>query len=729
MTRELGLRFLTLALVVPMAAACGDDDEGPTGLDPSVFEIVRVSGNNQTGLAGTVLFEPLFVQVRNRENGSPEEGAIVSWRVTDGSGSPTRASSATDADGLASTRMALGATGGEVRVAASVAGLPDVRFTLTALPAPTLESVTPTSADPGDTVEVRVADLPSDLAARVLFDGEAGGIVGRTDGATSVLDVVVPPPAGVCDATVDRVDVRVRVGSLTTAARTIDVTVPADPFRVGQVLVIEGTSDVQCALLPAADGTARYLLVALSGEFETAGEFQVTLGSSSVAVTAADAAPASPSPDFHNRLRALGSEIARRGLPAARPGGGAGLFAQPDVGSEREFWVLNNTDFNIATELDESDFDRITATLEFRGVNTLLYVDNQSPSGGLTQSDIEFLGELYDRRLFDADVDFFGQPTDVDGNERIVILLSPVVNALTPRGSEGIIVGFFFGLDLVGTDVPNCDFCQFSNESEMFYGVVPDPNGDFSDDLSRERVRNLLPGVMVHEMQHMINFRFKVFVHATDLEALWLAEGMAHMAEEFGGDETDLAGQTDVANQLYAPNFGRSARFLIRPDTFSLTVLQGQGNLGERGAAWLFMRWIAEQYGDFIMRDLTQSPEFGIENVEAQTGESMFRLFADWAIALWADDQTIPGLAERYQIPKWQLRDILQIEPSNGGPSVYALQPLEQTFGAFRTDTISRFLKGSSPFYVELDAAGDMQDLQLELDADASAGLAILRFE
>ncbi|NIM62822.1 MAG: hypothetical protein GTN89_08095, partial [Acidobacteria bacterium] len=51
----------------------------------------------------------------------------------------------------------------------------------------------------------------------------------------------------------------------------------------------------------------------------------------------------------------------------------------------------------------------------------------------------------------------------------------------------------------------------------------------------------------------------------------------------------------------------------------------------------------------FLFRDLSQAGVDGVANVELQTGESFFRLFADFTVAIWADDQSIPGLAQRYQ--------------------------------------------------------------------------------
>lgn len=720
---------LALATVLGLVAACNGDD-GPTGLDPAVFELVAVSGSGQSGVAGTVLADPLVVAVRRISGGAGEEGVTVDWRVIQGDADPTRTSAATDADGYATTRLALGDNAGSLEVEARVDGLDPVTLVnLTVLPAPAIQSLSVGSADPGDIIDVIVSDLAPEMSLEILFDGVSGEISERQDGSPATIRTVVPAPAGVCAPTKD-VDVRLRVDGYTGPAQNLTVSVPAQPFEVGQVLVMEGSSEVDCAILPAAGGSARYLLVALSAEFETDLEVSVTLGGSSVLFAAADAAAQPTVESFNTRLRAFERELVARGLAARSLAPGpqaqaAQLMAQPAVGSRRDFWVINNTD--ALPDATEDDFDRVTATLEFVGTHTLLYVDNVAPSPGLTDSDIEDLGQLYDEILYESDVDFYGEPTDFDHNDRVIVLLTPTVNKLTPRASTGVVVGFFFGLDLLDPSTPNCDICEFSNDGELFYGFVPDESGIHSDPRDRERVLQLLPGVMVHETVHMINYRFKIFVNnATSLEEIWLSEGLAHMGEELGGDQADAAGYVTAADNLYASNFDRAASFVEKPDTSSLTVVSGSGTLNERGAAWLFLRWLAEQYGDFIFRDIVSAAENGVANIEAQTGEDFFRLFADWSVALWADDLIIPGLADRYTFPKWQLRGILVPQEP---PREYLLQPEPLTFAQLRTSGITRLLAASSPLYVVLDANGETSDLQLELNALAAAGLAVLRYE
>jgi hypothetical protein len=718
-------KLLALTTLAGLVAACNGDD-GPTGLDPDVFEVVAVSGGGQSGVAGTVLADPLVVAVRRISGGAGEEGVTVSWRVIQGDGDPTRTSAVTDADGYATTRLALGDNTGSLEVEARVVGLDPVTLSdLTAFPAPAIQSLSASSADPGDIVDVIVTNLTPAMSIEILFDGVAGEISQRQDGSPATISTVVPAPAGVCAPPQD-VDVRLRVDGYTGPTQNLTVSVPAQPFEVGQVLVMEGSSEVDCAILPG--GSARYMLVALSAEFETDLEVSVTLGGSSVTFAAADAAPQPTAESFDTRLRAFERELVARGLVARGLAPGtqaraAQLMAQPAVGSRRDFWVIKNTD--ALPDATRDDFDRVTATLEFVGTHTLLYVDNAAPSPGLTDSDLEELGHLYDEILYESDVDFFGEPTDFDNNDRVIILLTPTVNKLTERGANGVIVGFFFGLDLLDPGSSGCDICEFSNDGELFYGLVPDTEGIYSDPRERTRVLEVLPGVMIHETEHMINFRYKVFVHGQEIEELWLSEGLAHMAEELGGDEADAAGDPEAADDLYLSNFGRAADYLEDPGANSLTVVSGGGTLGERGAAWLFLRWIAEQYGDFIFRDIVAAAPNGVANIEAQTGEDFFRLYADWAVAVWADDLNIPGLADRYQFPKWQLRSILITE---SGPAEYLLQPEVLTFTELRNSGITRLLAASSPLYVDLVAQG-VGDLQLELMTESAAGLAVLRYE
>jgi hypothetical protein len=54
----------------------------------------------------------------------------------------------------------------------------------------------------------------------------------------------------------------------------------------------------------------------------------------------------------------------------------------------------------------------------------------------------------------------------------------------------------------------------------------------------------------------------------------------------------------------------------------SVTSYNGGGPLEERGATWLFLRWLASQKGESIFGRLVQTSKTGIANIQAQAAES-----------------------------------------------------------------------------------------------------------
>ena len=93
-----------------------------TGEPPS--DIVKVSGDNQSGRPGARLANPLVVEVVD-ENDDPVSGVTVRFAVTAGGGSVSPASATTNNSGRAQTRLTLGDDPGENTVVASVSGLSD----------------------------------------------------------------------------------------------------------------------------------------------------------------------------------------------------------------------------------------------------------------------------------------------------------------------------------------------------------------------------------------------------------------------------------------------------------------------------------------------------------------------------------------------------------------------------------------------------------------------------
>src|SRR5688572_5779827 len=114
--------ILPQALVLSALAVLGacNDGTGP----PAPSALAHVSGNNQTGLSGQPLSQPLVVKVA-AASGAGVANVTVIWAVTEGGGSLAATSVVTDRQGQAAITWTLGPAAGanNNRVTASVTGL------------------------------------------------------------------------------------------------------------------------------------------------------------------------------------------------------------------------------------------------------------------------------------------------------------------------------------------------------------------------------------------------------------------------------------------------------------------------------------------------------------------------------------------------------------------------------------------------------------------------------
>lgn len=102
-----------------------------TAVAGSADQLVRVSGNNQSGRPGEELAEPLVVRLVDRDGNGIADRA-VSWVVGAGGGSVSSTTSTTDGNGEARTTWTLGPTPGTNTLNAVVSGVGVVGFTATA---------------------------------------------------------------------------------------------------------------------------------------------------------------------------------------------------------------------------------------------------------------------------------------------------------------------------------------------------------------------------------------------------------------------------------------------------------------------------------------------------------------------------------------------------------------------------------------------------------------------
>ena len=113
---------------------------------------------------------------------------------------------------------------------------------------------------------------------------------------------------------------------------------------------------------------------------------------------------------------------------------------------------------------------------------------------------------------------------------------SPARSTSSPARIRSYVGGFFFSRDLFPkTATAGVDACATSNVAEMFYLLVPDPDGVVNQNVrSTDFVRTVTAGILAHEFQHLINASRHLYVNTgnSTFEESFLDEGLAHMAEE-----------------------------------------------------------------------------------------------------------------------------------------------------------------------------------------------------
>lgn len=619
-------RYLPVALFLTLSCGGGDD---PLAVPPSEIEIVLQSGDGQFAPAGRTLPEPLTVAVVGRTSRIAVPNVTVVFSVTDGPGGTlTPARVVTGALGTATTEFTLGGGLGASRVFAEVEGdaAPGVEFQVFAALPPVLDELPSGVVRAGDTIALGGMNF-SPIARHniVLFSGMRGEVLASSD---TSLTVRVPE----CLPT-RRVDVGVWLAGEGGAPLPLEVTETGAALALapGEDVVLDDPEALSCLRLASGEAS-EYLVVAQSTGRVGGALHRYRLrgltgpgGATTPTSTSGQAQRAVPSPqDLAVDVRGAWDAHLRRleaDLPPVQRVGAVQrvqVARVPQLGEQRTFQVLT----------PDQTLSEVTATVRLVSDQAVFYEDVEAAES-VPSGEIKTLAELFDDPIHPTDVSVFGEAPDLDANERIAILLTPAVNRLTPRGSDGFVGGFFFGLDLRPE-------LEGSNGGEVFFVLVPDPDGVWSDPRSLEVIRDEVPAILAHEFQHMIHFNQRVLeLGAERTDALWLSEALAQMAEDVTGEVMAGRGDLSAAALFQSANHRRAQAFLPDPANVSLIVSAGQGTLEERGAGWLFLRYLRDiSGGNGLLTQLTQNTATGIENVTAATGTSWEAVFSDWSAAL-----------------------------------------------------------------------------------------------
>jgi hypothetical protein len=316
------------------------------------------------------------------------------------------------------------------------------------------------------------------------------------------------------------------------------------------------------------------------------------------------------------------------------------------------------------------------------GTKSIVLADTLNPSGGFTDADYTRFAARFDTLVYPLDVDAFGEPTDIDQNQRIAILFTRAVNELTPAGASYYVGGFFYGRDLIpASNTADPGFaCPASNEGEMFYMLAPDPTGAVNGNKRRTGfVDTITTSTIAHEFQHLINASRRLYVNTTarDVdEATWLNEGLSHVAEELlyfresgyhpranlGGDEvyTNARALYPIFKADGIGNFSRFISYLESPG--DNTPVAPDDELATRGATWSFLRFAVDQLysaDGAVWSRFDNSTTSGLGTLTYALGPvDLTALFRNWAVANYVDDWGIAGIDPIYTHKSWNARSV-----------------------------------------------------------------------
>jgi len=481
------------------------------------------------------------------------------------------------------------------------------------------------------------------------------------------------------------------------------------PVDASCVYVSGGSSGAEFAIVPFNTDTIYARSAVLN--FTSSGASTVTTPLQSRTFAEAPVLSAIPSAnntsllerstDFDVQLRESERRVLTRLMPSARSwfrnrasASGSGTRISPSFATSAATWQVGDiVGLNAKTGNTFADACQVSDIRNGRVVaitnNAIVVADTANPTGGYTDAEYLTIGQQFDD-VFVMDTTAFGSPTDIDNNGKVIMFFTRAVNELTKTGSQSVVGGFFYGRDLFpkqdSPELGTGSGCATSNFAEMFYLLVPDPNGVVNGNTrTKTFVQHLTNSTTAHEFQHLINASRRLYVNtaATDFEVVWLNEGLSHVAEELlfyhqsaglaprmNVDSTSFKGnQTNVDSYNFnqQSNFGRYRSYLLKPSTNA--PYAPNDSLETRGATWSFLRYAADHRGTNdgdTWKKLVNSTQTGLTNLQNVFGSGLTAMFRDWAVANIADD--VPGASSaQWQQPSWNFRSVFTYIPSIHG--------------------------------------------------------------
>ncbi|HXY18675.1 MAG TPA: hypothetical protein VEH83_01620 [Gemmatimonadales bacterium] len=513
-----------------------------------------------------------------------------------------------------------------------------------------------------------------------------------------------------------------------TAASTVSL-------GVGAYAAYDITADSGCAVFPANASTtdsAEYLVVVQSAGGPPGDSSGYGVEADRVAAAAgaarglhaalvlarrSHAAQASLDRALHERARRLSMAASRPAAPQSRSAAALAAVTPPTVGSLKAFSVCAN--------MTCTAYSPITARALVVGVHVAVYEDTLAPANGLSATDIDSIAQVLDTRVYPLDTLAFGRESDVDSNGVVLVVLTNVVNKMVTASqctSTGYVTGFFDATDLAPATAAQ------HNDGEVYFGLVPDPSGTLSCAHSVAEVVSETAPSFAHEFEYLINFVQHVLVRGVPAEDEWLDEALANYAIELVADSYLPADTTSWINGVFN-NLYDAYQYLSAPDQHFLLATANTAPADD-GAGWLYMRYLVDQMGFGLTRQLVLSGSSGTANVTQATGLPFGTTVERWALANWVSDLSGFSPPGELTYTSWSFRaifgELASLDPTDF-PLGFPLAPAVVTPGSL--DASGSLRAGSGVYLlVHQNARGGPDTLHVNPGAAALPGGLVPQF-
>jgi hypothetical protein len=316
-------------------------------------------------------------------------------------------------------------------------------------------------------------------------------------------------------------------------------------------------------------------------------------------------------------------------------------------------------EFRVRNDLSETDsYTVVNATLHALGENVAIWVDDDLPidvdldcdgvidipdaydAFGFNNCDLLTVADIIDSNIVPNVRALFGDESDIDGDGRVSVVITPVLNAITLTSDDDS----DYSRVLPSYAEPSVDLQDFdyrtnpgSDEAEVIYVHAPDPYGFFNPNTAptvEDYTNYQLSSEVARSFTTLVTFNQKVLVGESSAESDWLNDVLGTFAADYCG--------------FGASYYADAWSYLDGPHLFPLVRSETPGELGSlsRGAQYLFGRWLYDYAvqengeGASAMRDIVQRTDTGTDALNAMALDVLDTTFDElvlrWQIAMIA---------------------------------------------------------------------------------------------